>query len=167
MELTKTERLILANQYLILEKLYPEEKVQYEQIRTAIEKGYQFNYEDAVEWFYDEFSKEDSIFVIDVLDMYSQILFANENAEGEEKLESGIKFPGFDGNKETSYLGYVRYYLKDLGHFDELKNNSEFGDFNSHRPMVDRYRRMLGVWNNTEDKYKLSIEDINRIVSAR
>ncbi|MFB6800440.1 YfbU family protein [Peribacillus butanolivorans] len=167
MDLTKKERLFLANQYLILEKLYPEEKLHYEQLRKALERGYQLNYEDAVEWYYDEFSKEDSTFVIDVLDMYSQMLFANDNAEDEEKLESGLKFPGFDGNKETSYLGYVRYYLKDLGRFDELKTNSEFGDFNSHRPMVKRYERMLRVWDSTESKYNLSMEDVKRILNTR
>ncbi|MFA0674070.1 YfbU family protein, partial [Vibrio sp. 10N.222.51.A6] len=41
MKLDKKERLALVNQFLILEKLYPEEADYYAQHRQAISEGYE------------------------------------------------------------------------------------------------------------------------------
>ncbi|MEH7480250.1 YfbU family protein [Neobacillus drentensis] len=167
MKLTKLERLNLINQYLILEKLYPEEQETYSTLRTALEKGFEYHYEEAIEWIHDDFPEHNSEFVIDVLDMYSVILLSYSNLEDKgELIDSKVNFPGFDGNNETAFLGYARYFIRDLGRFDELKENATFRDFNSHRPMVPKYRRMVSAWKSTNDQYNLTIDDISTILNA-
>lgn len=46
MKLTKIERLLLTNQMLILEKLYPEDARYYARHRTALQEGYAIHYKD-------------------------------------------------------------------------------------------------------------------------
>lgn len=45
MKLTKVERLILSNQYSILEKLYPEEAEHYHLQKKIVENGYSLHYD--------------------------------------------------------------------------------------------------------------------------
>ena len=56
--LTLKERLLLANQYLILEKLYPDEAEHYAELRKVVERGYALEYIDLVEQFSEELSKQ-------------------------------------------------------------------------------------------------------------
>lgn len=89
--------------------------------------------------------------VVDTLDMWWFIERAYNGFSDEEKkrLEAEVgsfgknpKFPGFDGNHEAEYLGIARFLVKQLKRFEDL----DVGSFNSHMPSVDRYRRMIGLF---------------------
>jgi len=77
-----------------------------------------------------------------------------------------IKFSGFDGNEETKQLGYCQFLCEREGKFKDLPK----GDgYNSHAPLLDGYRRMLGVWKPIRSRRPggaLTLEEIVAIVSA-
>jgi len=173
MELTIKDRLILANQYKILEGLYSEEYGAYIEI---LERGYVTHYKDLVECFIsDEFSKKDSDFVEDVLEMYSDIYYTYEEEKGDLLKDRAI-FRGFDGNNETTYMSYCRFLMEDLNYYENIKKSLNNG-CNSHCPMIDRYKKMLikyrqfvKEWDSKEEnKYKqrkLPINQIKELLNA-
>jgi uncharacterized protein YfbU (UPF0304 family) len=140
--LTLIERILLANQLRILEKLEPEEGETYRVAREAIEEGYELDYDlVARQLSTDTMSEDECRFVHDVLEMYRHLTFSAKRADvpAEE-----IQFPGFDGNNETKYLGYVNaLFGRNL--WAELHRQ---GGYDSHSPMLNRYRRMLAIQRN-------------------
>lgn len=167
MDLTKIERLIIANQFKILEKLYPEEAEYYAKNRKALENGYKLHYQWIIENIYDEMSEDECQEVVDILNMYRSLTFSYQKLSDKSGIdESEIKFPGFDGNNETRQYSYTNYFIMDLERFDELRGGSEYADFNSHSEMLDRYRRMLNEWKKYDDRHNLSRDAIISIVKA-
>ncbi|MBS2970533.1 YfbU family protein [Metabacillus sp. KIGAM252] len=55
--------------------------------------------------------------------------------------------------------------MKDLGRFQELKESTEFRDFNSHRRMIPKYLEMLKTWNSFENKYEMSFEELKKLLT--
>lgn len=171
------ERMILANQLKILEKLYPGEENSLERQRIALEEGFSRIYDEMALPFNDEMSREECDEVFDILDMYSSILHRYNELEENDKeniSNNGIKFEGFDGNNETKQLEFTIYLLEDIkengeehNRFYIVKKNSMFPDFNSHRPMLAEYREKLKVWNSVSDKFNLKIDDIISIVNIK
>lgn len=167
MELSKKDRLIIANQLKILAKLYPSESNEYENQKKAIESGYSLNYSGIFDSIYDEMSKEECQEVIDILNMYRAITFSFQKLKDEFDIdEYYLKFQGFDGNKETDQYSYVCYFVIDLNRFQELKYGLEYPDLNSHSPMLEKYRKMLEVWKKSYNKNQLTKEDIIKIIGA-
>ncbi|MCU5682774.1 YfbU family protein [Bacillus wiedmannii] len=166
MKLSKVERLILSNQYKILERLYPEEQKYYEVDRKAIEEGYELHYGEIGEHIYDGLTSAECREVLDILSMYRKIIFTIENMSGEEqkaiKSKHTIYFEGFDANDEheINLLMYARYYIVDKGRFQEFKESEAYPYFNSHTPMLQKYRKMLEKYNKLNRKSMLSKEDI-------
>tara|TARA_R110001599_G_scaffold153651_1_gene338958 strand:- start:2751 stop:3239 length:489 start_codon:yes stop_codon:yes gene_type:complete len=153
----KLKRYELINQLLILEKLYPEEADYYAKNRKALENGYELHYSWLTENISDGLSEEECKEVLDILDMYRSITFSWQRLHEGEELPENLKFQGFDGNNETALMGYVQYFIIDLGRFDELTYGKEHPYFNSHGHMLGQYRRMLSVWKQygldlTEDQ---------------
>lgn len=173
MKLSQVERLMLSNQFKILERLYPEEKEFFEEDRKAIEEGYVIHYKEILDRFVspDELSEEASREVLDILSMYRSITFSYEDLSIEEKEEFSrkydIKFEGFDANDpyEIKLLMYTRYFIVDKERFQELLNNKEYPDFNSHRQMLGKYRRMLILYNNFES-HKLNKDQITELLEV-
>lgn len=152
MELTKKERLILYNQYEILKSINPEEAEDYEINQEILINGFKVNYENLIEGFEEETSEEISNFVIDVLQMYRALnnSYDRLNDEGKEQIDLyNISFKGFDGNHETDYYAYAKFYLNQLGRFEELKESEHF-EINSHRNMFSNYRRMVSLWKEVK-----------------
>lgn len=167
MELSKKDRLIIANQLKILAKLYPSESNEYENQRKAIESGYSLNYSGIFDSIYDEMSKEECQEVIDILNMYRAITFSFQKLKDKVDIdEYYLKFQGFDGNNETDQYSYVCYFVIDLNRFQELKYGLEYPDLNSHSPMLEKYRKMLEVWKESYNKNQLTKEDIIKIIGA-
>lgn len=167
MELSKKDRLIIANQLKILAKLYPSESNEYENQRKAIEYGYSLNYSGLFDSIYDEMLKEECQEVIDILKMYRAITFSFQKLKDKIGInEYHLKFQGFDGNNETDQYSYVCYFIIDLNRFQELKYGLEYPDLNSHSPMLDKYRKMLDVWKEYNNKNQLTKEDIINIIGA-
>lgn len=149
------QRLILANQYLILEKLYPLEEKFYKNHRIVFENGFEAHYSWATEHILDPLSAENSRFVLDVLAMYSSIYFAVRDSDAFD-FNSPFRFEGFDGNDETKLLIYCRYFVHDLDRYQELKYGDAESDFNSHKPTLDMYRRQLERWRSIGDRIRLT-----------
>lgn len=166
--LSKIERLILSNQYRILEGLYPEDAEQYQENRKAIEEGFELHYEDCFSVLSeDTLTSEECREVIDILSMYRAITFSNKETY---KIENyNLKFRGFDLNDEyeSKRVMYARYFINDLDRFEELKYGNIYADCNSHSLMMDKYRKMLEVWKELGCKYELSKSEIQAIVQAR
>lgn len=165
MKLSKTERLILSNQYAILKHLEPSNHEYYELMKKAVDYGYEREIEEDFNHIYDGLSSEECDFVLNVLDMYTQLMYSNK--ELDESEQEDIKFPGFDGNNETVLLGYTRFILSDKKEFEIIPTSTEFYDFNSHRQMVSRYERMLSVWRESVDRFRLTKDEIRKIINTR
>ncbi len=168
MDLTRTQRWILSNQYKILEALYPEDADYLSDCRKVIECGYEFNYESLIPYIYSDsgvMSAGECREVIDILDMFSAIKMKYDQLSDKSGIEEWMaEFSGFDGNNETKQLSYACYLFKSNGgRFTELDR----GDNNSHGPVLMSYRRMLKEWKNSTDIYNLSKDDIIRITSER
>jgi uncharacterized protein YfbU (UPF0304 family) len=89
--------------------------------------------------------------VVDVLDMWSFVEEAYEKFSKKEKeriekeaepFGTNVRFLGFDGNNESTHIGITRFFVEKMGRFSRFKKR----DFNSHMPTVERYRRMLIVF---------------------
>lgn len=70
MEMKKIDRLILSNQYRILEALYPDERVAYAKSRAVIEGGYSLHYSDLAKCLNEELIPQQCEEVDDVLEMF-------------------------------------------------------------------------------------------------
>ena len=166
--LTNIERLSLINQFLILEKLYPEEADYYEKNRLALQQGYKAHYKTIFEHLWDEMPEEETRETLDILEMYRAITWSYSDITKSKNTEHKYKFPGFDGNEESAQLSYCHYFIVNLERYQELVDNPEYPDFNSHCPMLPRYRRMLVIWREEKEKYdlKLNLEQIDKILGA-
>lgn len=163
LQLTPTERLILYNQYRILQALIPDEAKEFENAATALQRGYTLEYKRPVA-FSRELDEESCREVKDILDMYRVLTGGYRELQDKSGIDEGrLKFPGFDGNDETesAYLGYVSYLLDDLGLWAELRRD---GGYNSHDENLQTYREMLRTWKASEDKVHLKKIDIERIL---
>lgn len=169
MKLTRIERWILSSQYRLLQAIYPDEADYFGQCREILERGYELHYDWITEYIYDGnhvMSSEECKEVIDILDMFSTLNRAYEALDDKSGIEEWtVKFSGFDGNNETKQLAYGRFFCSsDGGRFQDLDRPK---DFNSHSPVLAGYRRMLGEWRRSADKYHLDRDDVIRISSAR
>lgn len=165
MELTESERLILSNQYKILEGLYPDQANEYKKHRKIVEDGYTLNYEEISRHIFDELTANGCREVLDILNMFYALQASYQALENKEGIT--IRFPGFDGNNETKRMEYTRFYITELQRFTELIDIAESPDFNSHRQTLRLYRLMLDMWDQCAEKNNLTREEIERIISAR
>ena len=167
-EMTDIERLSLINQFLILEKLYPEEADYYEKNRIALKQGYKAHYKTIFEHLWDEMSEESTKEVLDILEMHRAITWSVADLAKNNEIKSKYVFRGFDGNEESEQLSYCHYFIVNLERYQELVQNQEYPDFNSHCNMLPKYRRMLAVWKEEKEQYELelTLEQIEKIWSA-
>ena len=167
MKLSKLERLNLINQFLILEKLYPEEASYYEKHRIALAEGYELHYSWILENVWDGLSEEECREVLDVLEMYRAITFSYQKLEDKTSVKSHwVEFRGFDGNNESPQLAYCKYFIIDLERYDELKGGKEYPDFNSHMPTLQKYSAMRAKWEEMRKSFELSATQLNEILGA-
>ena len=165
LKLSLLERLMLCNQYRILELL------ECNQSDTAasqelLREGYESQYHELIRGFDPRgVSVATSREVLDILEMHRMMHFAVGDL-GKDSGVSGaeIKFRGFDGNNEFDQIGFVRYFLSTLGRYRELHHEDH--DYNSHCPMLPTYRSMLKAWNASGDRNKLNKADLQRIINA-
>lgn len=168
MKLSPAERWILSNQFLILEKLDPDNAEDYATMREAIERGYEWDYDTYSPHIYkgtDVTTAEESAEVVEILAMFDSLKQSYNALSDRSAIDEGrIQFHGFDGNTEGKQMAYSRYFCsRGGGAFTDLERGD---NFNSHFPTLDRYRRMLAEWKKSPDQLKLSKSDIDRIISA-
>lgn len=167
MSLTRNERWILSNQYRILAALCPDEAEHFDAAREAIDCGYELHYSWLTEHIYEDImSVEECREVIDILSMFEKIKWAYDALADKSGIDEWrTKFGGFSGNEEGKQTAYARYYCThDTPRFVTLGLTDK--DFNGHIPVLGRYRRMLGLWEASQDKNALTKEDIVRITSV-
>lgn len=163
MNLDLKDRLILKNQYTILSEVHPHERDYYLRMVEVLESGYEADYRDLTSHFSEVFRTNESSFVIDVLDMYTQFEWAKEQGvEIPSEHAFLFSFRGFDGNNELPYMSYAAFQIKPKGHWDRLKGK----DLNSHMPTLERYGKMLTSWKQSADTHNLTTEDFVRIAGA-
>ena len=161
---------MLANQYRILEKLYPEEADHYERAREVLERGFTLNFDDYIPHIYERTMSEDACKeVLEMLDMFSALerSYRHLPKKPDGVSERDVTFLGFDGNHETEQLSYASFLIEKEGKWRELADHGDH--LNSHAPLLGSYHRMLEVWEEfpMEEKYELSADNIRQIVAAR
>ncbi len=157
MALSKTERLILMNQYRLLAILEPDQAESHEAVRDALESGYVAAYEQLFDYISDDLTKEECHFVVDALTVYEALQRAKSD-------DDSVAFPGFDGNNEAQHLGYLRYVVKKEGRFDYLKFAGR--DFNSHMAMIPIYERMIAKHEEFGERLELRAHEVEAILEA-
>lgn len=138
MTYNKKERLMLVNQYLILEKLYPEGG--YDKKRIILENGYITEYYQIDDSIQPEMSEDDCHFVSSVLNMYENIHFSNIKRNYQIQ---NTEFLGFYGNEESKYLQYAAFLIDDDERYSCFKRD---GGYDSHFPLKSKYKKMLAKW---------------------
>jgi uncharacterized protein YfbU (UPF0304 family) len=153
MKITDGEKLILLMLSELYDKLGVDGEMEPDFIRSAILSNNTWS----IPWKYVgiPFEEQDTPEIVkevlDVLDMWSMIERSYEDLSKEQKewvekeaepFGENPKFPGFDGNNETDYMGTASFLVNDLDRFEEFKGRN----FNSHCPSIESYRRMLAVF---------------------
>ncbi|HEX3682227.1 MAG TPA: YfbU family protein [Bryobacteraceae bacterium] len=162
MELSKVERLILANQFRILEKIDPDEARDSQMALEILRNGYTLDYESLVSHFDKEVSEATCREVRDILDLYRALKKALRELPEGTLTEKEATFKGFDGNEETEHYSYVLFLIEVQRKWGE----SATAELNSHCPMLERYRPMLEQWKRCPKKWDLTAEDIGRILET-
>lgn len=147
LELTKLDRIFLANQLKILEALYPDEAKHLAVQRDALERGYELLYGGDYDYIYDgdeKMSAEESLEVWDTMDMFDAI-GRSMPTELDVSDYPVTKFAGYDGNSETKFMSFARFTVERLNRFEYVPMQKQ-GYWNSHMPMRGIYRRMLNEW---------------------
>jgi uncharacterized protein YfbU (UPF0304 family) len=120
-------------------------------------------------------SKKAVSLVVDVLDMWTFIERAYEgfSAADKKRIASEVgplgrdpKFHGFDGNHEGEYMTITRFLVEKMGRFESFKGR----DFNSHVPVVDRYRVMSAAFEPMRTKLsgrELSVAELIELLKLQ
>jgi len=177
MKISDGEKLVLLMLSELYEELEVDGEIEPEFIRSAIFSNNLW----AIPWKYSGIPFEDQEDpeivreVMDILDMWSFIEHSYEQLSDEDKLilekeaepfGKDPKFPGFDGNNETSYMGTASFIVNDLERFEEFKGRN----FNSHCPSIDGHRRMLSVFEKIRENLNfgpMSAEDLAAILKEK
>lgn len=176
--LSVKERLILSNQYDILSKLTKDEheKEWYQRQYDVIKNGYETLYEDLLDTIYNPMSKKECTFVIDIIEVYACITNALQCYTDKKLIEKFhlrkvsnkyiYPFPGFDHNDsvEMRYSSFAKFFMFRLDRFCEIHDQKS--DYNSHAKMSNKYNRMIVEWKKSEDRFKLKLEDVKRIINS-
>lgn len=163
MDLTETERLSLLNQFRILAAVDDDEG--WEDFAEILERGLRGEYYRFTEWLSDGLSEEECREVRDILFMFVRLQQSFQALDEPGDLEAGdVSFLGFGGNEETRRMGYVRFIRENLREFEHLRIEAD--GYNSHLPMLERYRAMLEEFENLDPHQDFSEEEIRRVVEA-
>jgi uncharacterized protein len=167
MQLTKKERVFLANQYRILAALDSDSSSHYKELIEIVENGYEIFYSAIDEWFSEEMPEIEGKFVLDILDLYRAIEDVKRRTKDNTLLAHYFAiFPGFDGNNETSEMAFCRFLIGRQGKFEEQKQYLSRNDnLNSHMPMKEKYRAMLAA-AKLIDIWQMDAKDALQILNA-
>lgn len=162
LNLTDTERLILANQYQILARL--EQDDSYETLSENLRDGHAWLYNQTLNMaLSEELSDEDANYVVEILDIYDTIKSSYENSTDKSGIPAhAVEFPGFDGNNEGRFLRFSIALRKDNRFEDVVPERGK----NSHMTTTPRYRKLIEKYEQMgKPNYPLSKEQILELVS--
>lgn len=166
-DLSLKERLLLANQYRILELLEPEQAAKHAGSREILAGAVETHYVTLLEDFSNAINLDVSCEVMDVLEMFTRLRLSYEHLGTRNTVdEREIEFGGFHPKLEHEMLSYTQFYMKKLGRHRWLGDTLGEG-LESGVPMLDVYRRMMAVWRIVGASKVLDDNEINQIVAAR
>mgnify|MGYP002651650874 CR=1 FL=1 len=161
MDSKKMERLLLANQYKMLNQLFPNQG--YDQIEESIRKGF-YDYDSLVEDIKNVVEKEYLKETEDALDLYNVLQRSVEILGSQSPVtEEKVLFPGYgvSGELESSLLDYA-IFLRKTGKWSFTKARRE--DLKSSSKMRAIYIKQVEIWKKLGKKTNLSAEDIQEIL---
>ncbi|KFA96024.1 MULTISPECIES: YfbU family protein [Vibrio] len=166
MEMTNAQRLILSNQYYLMAKLTPENAEKYKRLQTIVERGYELQMRE-INKEYGCLVEDECREVIDIMEMYHAMQESNKMLSDEERDDVDqrrLQFLGFDIATEAQLVNYVRFLIDSEGLYPQFDKGDHH--FNSHVPMLEKYRRMLVTWRNCPRQYHLSAAEFRQIFNA-
>lgn len=168
-QLSLKDRLFLSNQYRILEALYPDEAESFKQKCIIVENGYELHYSELnVAIIENRLTVETCHEVMDILDMYRALNDSYKRLKDKEGIaERDLQFDGFDGNDGSGRLGYARFLILTQGRWQEILEERQGFDLNSHSAVIEMYRRMLSAWEKMGKKCDLSLDEIKLILAEQ
>lgn len=170
-ELSVLDRIILANQYRILESVCeePDEAKSYRDNRIVVENGYELHYDSLKSTILESrMSRSQCLEVMDILDMYAALKASHGRLDqGEDVDENEIRFRGFDGNHEAEFAEYAEFLIHDLNRWPELVEDREIRTLRGEVRALPMYRRMLSVWYKLSRKLKLTSDEMKQIIGAK
>lgn len=167
MELSKKERLMLYNQFDILEKLSQDkaEEEYYSRKKEIVSYGFVSEYDTLVEGF-EETSKEICEEVKSILSMFRSLETSFSKLSDKSGIDKDdVEFKGFDENNEFDHYFFLDWYVKDR--YTEYRDK----DLNTHYNTLGHYRNMLKKYNAIKSKYHnkfhlLSKDEIMTIIKC-
>ncbi|MBN1515273.1 YfbU family protein [Candidatus Sumerlaeota bacterium] len=168
MELEKKDRLMLINQYLILEKLDPDpdNANKYKYYQGILKHGFESEYSAFLSDIDDGLSKEDCQKVQAFLNLYRFIKNSFDALDDKGEItEEQIRFKGFDGTYESLHLAFARHLINEKEYCSELRQGQEDSDLNSHCTMLDYYTRMFELWCKWNHPGKMTAKQIEELVT--
>jgi uncharacterized protein YfbU (UPF0304 family) len=160
-KLTDVERLTLANQFLILNKLQPDEH--YAHAAEALMRGYEGLYQQLVfEHLWEPTPARITEEVLDIFDMYRGLTNAYKHHGVKKPKGYHPEFEGFDGNHDPHH-GVGTFMVDELGLWPELKGRP----MNSHTSStLPSYLKMVAVWRKLGKPHPISQAQADEIVAA-
>jgi uncharacterized protein len=159
--LTWTERVMLHNQFRILELLDPSRAEEYQQKQDIVGKGYEALYATLNENVSGEPAPRSvSEEVHEILELF-RTLHNSSRTIGSTEASPLIRFQGFDSDKEPDHYGYAIFVIEKQGLWPEHRAES----YSSHAPMLPKYSRMIEAWRRvgrTRDLGRDQLEEITR-----
>lgn len=160
-ELTDKERLFLANQHEILGHLNKDNSDYHFKLAEQLRDGHEWLYSQSFDNFSENLPDDAAELVLNILQIYEMIQDAYDGLSDKSLIsEHQIKFPGFDGNNETEFMGFVDALEKDNRFVDVIQT----GNRNSHSPKVHVYERMISKWQAFGKPYNLTTEQLIEIL---
>ncbi|CAN0459710.1 unnamed protein product, partial [Discosporangium mesarthrocarpum] len=166
-DLSLKDRLLLSNQYLILELLDKEHAAEHGERRRVLTKAQETHYVTLLEDFSNALNLDVTREVMDILAMFTRLRLSYDHLGDRASIpDEGIDFAGFHAEFEGEMLSYAQFYMQKLGRDSWLKEGEGSG-VESDVPMLDVYRRMLAAWKRVGMSKVLSEPEIAEIVNAR
>lgn len=173
MNITPELRIVLTNQYRILEMLSQQSgdrssANEYRTLGDVFQNGIESGYDRAGEYLSSRPSIPAAVsrFVSQVVDMFVELQSAAVELEMAPADIARARFPRFHyaREREHSYASYHysgRATLRDGSPLQSVKYEEIPA-----RPMVPIYERMLFHWRKSDDPQKLNAKDVKRILAA-
>ncbi|MGC6335457.1 YfbU family protein [Pasteurella multocida] len=164
MEMTSTQRLILANQYKLMGLLDSQNAQKYQRLEAIVKGGFALELKELDKEFSDV-SEQECQTVLDTLEMYNALQTSYNNLSDKSALTPHrLQFAGYCAVREKKYLNYLRFITGVEGKYQEFMRCEHGCD--SQVPMWDKYMRMLDVWHACPYGYHLSMTEIQNILNA-
>jgi uncharacterized protein YfbU (UPF0304 family) len=154
-KLNQFQRQVLANQYMILSLLSDEgeDKKSYAARSHVFEAGYELMYFLNLDP--NPLKHKDCVEVVELLDMFVHLKPAHAKVPKTSKISfKDLQFCGFDGNEETAQKQIAEFWCEWHSGFDSIVEDCP--KFNSHRPTLPEYRRMLAIFKEFESRQTLA-----------